>query len=326
MGVGIATGFMTLIILIFGEICPKGIAVNNADKIALMTSPIVLFLRKALTPLVWLLDGLTKSMVALFSKNSAEPLVTEEELRDIVTIGEKEGSINLHEKTMIDNIFELNDTKVEEIMIPRIDMFALDAEMTIKEVLPEFMEEGYSRVPIFEETVDKIVGYINVSDLFKAVIKKDENKKLKEVSKDVKFIPETKKVDELLREFQREKSHLAVVIDEFGGVSGIITIEDLLEEIVGEIYDEDEQKEHPIVRKGKSEFIIKGDTELDDVISTVKIKSEYPKDINTIGGLIFERLGKIPEEGEKLELVDADIIITKMEDNRIQEIKLIKRP
>jgi putative hemolysin len=325
-GVGIATGAMTFMILVFGEICPKGIAINNADKIALFVAPTILFLRKLFFPIVFLLDFLTQLIINIFSgKKGQEPLVTEEELRDIVMIGEKEGSINPHEKNMIDNIFELDDTLAEQIMTPRTDMFALSSKSKVGDVIEDMLKEGFTRVPVFDKTRDNIIGIVHLAQIFDHVNKNKLKVKLKTIVKPAKFVPETKKVDELLREFQKEKGHMAIVVDEFGGVSGLITLEDLLEEIVGEIYDEDEQQEVFIEKKGKHEYFISGEAEIDDVMEITHIELDVSEKVNTLGGFILEQLGKIPKRGEKLEFENFDLIVQKLQKHRIKEIRLIKK-
>ena len=326
VGVGVATGAMTLIVLIFGEICPKGIAINNAEKLSLKFASLILFLRKILRPLVVILDFLTKRMISIFSKNKRdEPLVTEDELRDIVNIGEKEGSINTHERNMIDNIFELDDTVAEEIMTPRTDMFALNANSKISEIVDVFLKEGYTRVPVFEKNRDNITGFVHVSQVFANLAKGKTTRKLKSIKKPIKFVPETKKVDELLREFQKSGSHIAIVVDEHGGVAGLITIEDLIEEIVGEIYDEGEEKEDLITKHGKNEFLIKGNADIDDIKKVTNVDLEHSDGINTISGFILEKIGKIPRRGEKIELENVDMEVLKVIRHRIKSVRFKKK-
>jgi putative hemolysin len=324
-GAAISTGVMTFLVLIFGEICPKGIAINNSESIALFSAPIIYFLSKFFFPIVWILDKITKSITNIFSKDkNEEPLVTEEELRAIVMIGEKEGSINYHEKTMINNIFELNDTVIEDVMTPRIDIYALDGNLTISDTIDDFMKMGFSRVPIYEDDPDNVIGFVQINDIFNATYNKKTKSKLKKIKNPLLFVPETKKVDELMREFQKEKKQIAMVVDEFGGISGLVTMEDLLEEIVGEIYDEDDELETPIKKINKTDFIIQGDAEIDDVVRITKIKIHDTENFNTIGGFVLDKLGRIPKIGDELSLGNYVLKVIKMQKRRIMEIKLVK--
>ncbi len=325
-GVGAATGGMTFLVLVFGEIFPKGVAINNSEKISLRVAGFILFLMKILYPLIIVLDALTSRLISLVSgKRSEEPLVTEEELRDIVKIGATEGSINSHEKNMIDNIFELDNTTAGEIMTPRTDMFVLNANSRVADVIDVFLKEGYTRVPIYGKNHDNIIGMVHVSQIFNKVAKGKTATKLRTIKRPVKFIPEAKKVDELLREFQNAGSHIAIVVDEHGGVAGLITIEDLIEEIVGEIYDEDEQKEDLITKHGKNEFLLKGNAELDDIKTTIGVKLNHSENVNTLGGFIFEQIGKIPRRGEKIELDNAELEILRIIRHRIKLVRFKKK-
>ncbi|MFP4111725.1 MAG: hemolysin family protein [Candidatus Woesearchaeota archaeon] len=324
-GVGIATGGMTLLILVFGEICPKGIAINNAEKISLKFSPLIYLLKQILMPFVLVLDKVTKFITNMFApRNNEEPLVTEEELRDIVMIGAKEGSINTHEKTMIDNIFELNDTTVEEIMTPRTDMFAVNANSQIQSVIDDVLKNGHTRIPVFEKSMDNVTGTIHVANLFEAVNKNKTHKKIKSIRNQVRYVPETKKIDELIREFQTNKEQIAIVIDEFGGVSGLVTMEDIIEEIVGEIYDEGEKIEYPITKKGANEWIVVGNADIEDVEKKTKIKFNASENVNTVGGYIMEMLGKIPKKGEKFAIDGFEIKVENVNRRRVKLVRLVK--
>jgi CBS domain containing-hemolysin-like protein len=235
-------------------------------------------------------------------------------------IGAKEGSINSHEKKMIDNIFELNDTTVEEIMTPRTDMYAVNANLIIKSVIDDVLKEGYTRVPVYEKTTANITGIIHVAQLFDCVNKNKVTKKIKTIKNQVRYVPETKKIDELIREFQKNKEQMAIVIDEFGGTAGLLTLEDLIEEIVGEIHDEHEAPElDEIIPQQNGAHLVDGKVLLEDFNELFGVQLEE-EDIDTIGGYIFNREGHIPEVGETCEVGERTVEIVHADERRIYKL------
>lgn len=318
--IGIATGVMTLIILVFGEIVPKAFATKNSQRIALGMAPIINFLMKMFYPFVVVFDKLTNSIVP--ADTSILPRVTEEEVRDIVDLSEEQGSIKELEKEMIQNIFALDDTTVEEIMTPRPDIVAFEVSKTIEDVIDQIKKTGLSRIPIFEDELDNTKGFIHAKDLLSV----DPHTQLTDLARAVFFVPETKRVDQLLREFKQKKMHIAMVVNEHGTVVGLITIEDLLEEIVGEIYDETdamEELENDVKKINDSEFLIKGRAEIDDVEDALGIQI-HDDDNSTISGFIMSKLNRIPQEEERFRHEGYLFVVKKVENQRI-ELVLVKR-
>lgn len=319
-GIGIATGVMTLLILIVGEIVPKAFATNHATKIALNMAPVIDFMMKLFYPFVFLFDKITCSIVP--ADENIVPRVSEEEVRDIVDLSGEQGSIKKLEKEMIQNIFDLDDTTVEEIMTARPDIIAFDNTQTVEQVIVQIKETGLSRIPIYEGDLDNTIGFIHAKDLLAV----DPQTPLTSLLRRIFFVPETKRVDQLLREFKSKKMHLAMIVNEHGTVVGLITIEDLLEEIVGEIYDETDSKEEleeDVKKINDTEFLIKGWSELDDVEKALDI---YLKDEEntTISGFIMSKLNRVPQEEERFRH-DGYLFVVKKVGNQRIELVLAKK-
>ena len=317
--VGIATGVMTLLILVFGEIIPKAYATRYAKQIGLFMAPIIMALSKILTPLVWVFEKITKSVVP---EDANEPQITEEEVRDLVKMSEEEGSIKQQEEEMIQNIFKLDDTHAVDVMTARPDVFALENNLKVKDVLKLIKEKGYSRVPVYEEDLDTVVGVLYAKDLLGASLETNINTLLR----DPFFVPESKRVDNLLREFKQKKVHLAIVVNEHGTTVGVITIEDLIEEIVGEIYDETDPEEEavPIKEIGPHNYIIEGKTEIDEVEKALKIKL-HEKDSSTLSGFMMHQLKKVPDNGDSFSFGGFRFIVRKVESQRVEKVEIIKQ-
>ncbi|MCF7799012.1 hemolysin family protein [Candidatus Woesearchaeota archaeon] len=320
IGVGIATGVMTLIILVAGEIVPKAFATTHAEKIALFMAPIFCFLEKVLFPLVWIFDGLTSLFVP--KGKTIAPRVTEEEVRDMVYISGEQGSIKLQEQQMIENIFRLDDTQIVEIMTARPDVVAFENSKQVDEVIYEIKENGYSRVPVFEGDLDNVTGILYAKDLLKT----HGTKQLKELSRPAFVVPETIIADQLLKEFKRKKVHMAIVVNEHGTMTGLITIEDLLEEIVGEIYDETDSAQDitsDIKKLNDTDYVIRGKAEIDEVKKLLEIN--LGDDNATISGFIMQHLKHIPKEGEQFKLHGFKFIIKEVEHNRVEKVFVFKQ-
>ncbi len=322
-GTAIATGAMTLLILTFGEIVPKTIAVSMLEQYSLLMSIPLYYLKKALWPAVYLFKLLNNCLRKYFIRSKEFPSITEEELEALIEIGAKEGEVRKIEKEIIVKTFEFGDTTTKEIMTPRVDMFALEENKTIKELLErmEKKEVRHSRIPIYKEDVDHVTGMIYIKDIMDYVIDNKLELKLKDVARKILFAPDTKRIDLLLKEMQREKIQLCIVLDEHGGISGLVTLEDILEELVGEIYDEHEIEEMEIIRKGKNTYIISGNANLEAVAEEtgVRMKSE---ESDTFGGFIVEKIGRIPRKGDRIESKDYIIVVEKGEDKRVKIARL----
>ena len=322
-GVGIATGVMTFLILTFGEIAPKTFATKNAKSVALAIAPIIHFLMRLLAPFVWFFDVISRALEKLTNQpEDEEPTITEQELKHIVKVGEQEGQIKATEKEMIQRIFLFDDTEVKDVMTPRTDMFSLDWNLTIQEALPIITSQEYSRIPVHDDNVDKIKGIVFTRELLEKISKDKHHLKLKDIAQPALFIPEHKKIDKLLKEMQRKKTHMAIIVSEHGGVEGVVTIEDILEEIVGEIFDESDDVEKLIKPHGSNDWLILGKTPLDVLNEELKTDFSLEEDYNTIAGLIQHKLGKIPEVGERCRVKDEqiDFFIKKMEGPVILEV------
>ncbi len=324
-GVGIATGVMTLLILTFGEITPKTYCAKNTVKIALAIAPYVKILMIILSPFVWFFYKLSKATNSS-SYVIDEPLVTEEEVQDMVTIGEREGQIKPDERDMIRRIFRFDDTEVHEVMTPRTDMFALDMNMTLADAVHLIIDQEFSRVPIYDKSLDKIKGVVLVRDLLNALSSGKTMKRLKDIASKPLFVPEYKKIDKLLKELQDKKMHLAIVVNEHGGVEGLITIEDLLEEIVGDIFDESDEIEHLIRPRGENTWLVLGKTPIDDLNEELDLNLSEDENFNTVAGLIHHQLGRIPDKGAVCKIKDENISLTvkKVEGPTILEVLLQK--
>jgi CBS domain containing-hemolysin-like protein len=311
--VGIATGVMTFLILIFGEIFPKSIATRNNILIARIVIFPLYWLSILLTPVILFLNFIPK----LTGKIHKKPIVTEEELMTFVEVVEEEGGIEEEEKELIENIFEFDDTNASEIMTPRADMFVVEANAALN--LEEIARSGYTRIPVIDGDIDHVVGILNVKDLLKHQSVSHEKGDVRKIMRKAYFVPENKKLDSLLKQFQQRKQHLAIVVDEHGGVSGLITLEDALEEIVGEIVDETDTFEPHIVKLRKDEWRVLGKSEIDEVNAKIPMQIPDSKEYDTFSGYVLNQIGRIPHEKEEIPLGSFLITVNAMDGNRVSE-------
>ena len=311
--VGIATGVMTFLILIFGEIFPKSIATSNNILIARLVIFPLYWLSVLFTPLIVFLNFIPK----LTGKMHKKPIVTEEELMTCVEVVEEEGGIEEEEKELIENIFEFDDTNASEIMAPRADMFVIDVNEELK--LGEIVKSGFTRIPVIDGDIDHVVGILNIKDLLKHQATSDAAVDVRKVMRRPYFVPENKKLDNLLQEFKKRKQHMAIVVDEHGGVSGLITLEDALEEIVGEIIDETDTVEPHIVKTRPHEWRVLGKSEIDEVNDTIEMNIPDSREYDTFSGYVLDQIGRIPHEKEEIPLGHFLITVKEMDGNRIRE-------
>lgn len=327
-GVGIATGIMTFAILTFGEIIPKTYCSKNAVNVSLTIAPSILFLSRLLAPIVWFFNQINKLVDKLTKNENIEgPLVTEEEFRGILKIGEEEGQIKPDEKEMIQRIFLFDDTEAHEIMTPRTEVFALEMRQTLQEILPQLINQEYSRVPVYDKKIDRVKGVIFTRDVLAHVSKGETSLRLKDIAKEALYVPRGKKIDKLLKELQHKKTHMCIVVNEHGGVDGLITIEDILEEIVGDIFDESDSVEHLIRPRGDDQWMILGKTDIDVINKELNLTLPDEEEYNTIAGLIQHHLGRVPKPGEQFFLRKHGIhlYIKHMEGPTILEVILRKK-
>ena len=323
VGAGIATGILTLLILIFGEIAPKTMATINADQISLWVSGFIEFLMWILTPVIFIVNKLAMGVLLLFrvDPNKSQNAMTEEELRTIVDVGEESGVIETEEKEMIHNLFDFGDSEAKEIMIPRIDMTFVSKDATYQEVIEIFKEDKFTRIPVYEETTDNVVGILNMKDL---LLCEDPNTfSIDEIMREPYFTFEHKNTADLFMEMRKSSISLAVVLDEYGVTAGMITLEDLLEEIVGEIRDEyDTDEEDAISQISDREYLVLGSTNLDDVNDELGT-SFQSDDYDTIGGYCLELLDHLPECNEITFAEDGTLLkIMAMDKNRIHKVSI----
>lgn len=329
-GIAIATGLSTFFIVIFGEVIPKSLGLRYKERYALS----VIYLYYPIYLIMLPITNFVLTFSSLFykiiggSQEKISPFATIDEFLTLVNVGEKEGIIEKEEKELINNVLEFTDTEVHEVMVPRIDMVCISSDASLKEAWKKIIEEGHSRLPVYEGSIDNIIGIVHAKDILKALAEKDQNIGLKDLIREVIYVPENMKINELFNEMRMRKAHMAIVVDEYGGTAGLVTLEDLLEEIVGEIedeYDKEETKfsfidDHTLLVDAKMNIY-----ELNDVLEEswgIRLpETEY----DTLGGLILDILGRVPSKGEEIDLGDVVIKIESVRRQRIERVKIIKK-
>ena len=322
-GVAIATGAATLLVLTFGEILPKSFAKENSEKIVLMSAPLLNLLNTLLTPFslffIWLRGVFTKG-----GDGEKAPTITEQELMYMLGTIQEEGVLEEQEKDLVQSALEFDETTVQEIITPRVNMVALDIEDSKKEILDTVIGERYSRLPVYEGTIDNIVGMVHSREILEQVIQGGEVN-LRAMMSDVMFIHRTMKINNLLGQFQKEKSHMAVVIDDYGGTLGLVTMEDLLEELVGEIWDEDDEIVTEYTDLGDNTYEVSGDMNIEEFFDAIEYAPKgFESDYNTMNGWALEQLEHIPEVGESFTYDMLTVTVEEMDDQRITKLKVKK--
>ncbi|MCY0879140.1 MAG: hemolysin family protein [Firmicutes bacterium] len=317
-GVLLSTVVMTLFILLAAEITPKTYASHNADRVALSLAPLVALSAKVFYPVVQVLTWVGVNVIRLLGgKAEGGRLMTEEELRTLVEVGEEQGILEANEREMIQGVFDFGDTIVREVMVPRIDVQALPETATLGEVWDALVQWGHSRIPIYRNTIDDITGVVYARDILAYGREKPLDTPAKELARPISFVPETKKIDSLFADFRRQRTQIAVVMDEYGGTAGIVTIEDLLEEIVGEIQDEyDAEEEVPLKELGPNVVEVTGLYALDELNERFDLNLRH-EDFDTVGGLVLHLLGRVPVEGEVVRVDNVEITVAQVEGRRV---------
>ena len=321
--VSISTGIITLLVLIFGEITPKTMASLHAEKMALSYARIIHFLMFLLTPVIFLVNKMAKGVLTLLRVDNSVKgnTITEHELRTLVNVGHKEGVIETEERQMIYNVFDFGDSQAQDVMVPRIDVTFADVNSSYEDLIQLFREEKHTRFPVFEETTDNIIGIINVKDL---LLTDQKDFTLRKILREAYFTYEYKKTSELLMEMKEHSVSFAVVLDEYGATSGIVTLEDLVEEIVGDIHDEydiEEEDDLTEILPGK-EYLALGSARLDDLDEVLHLDIESD-DYDSIGGYIIEQLDRFPEKGESVTTESGiRLVVDKVERNRIESVHI----
>jgi len=323
----IVTTIIALFTLVLGELVPKRMALSQSDKIALSVAGTINFFSKVASPAVKFLTVSTNFIVKLLGGKvtSTGEQITEEEIRLMINVGEEKGIFQETETEMINSIFEFDDTVAKEVMTPRTDIIAIGSEVSLEEILDIIVAENFSRIPVYEESIDNIIGVLYVKDLFSMIKRKMEwEVSLKNIIRPVYFVPEYKKIDELFKEMQKSKNHIAVVIDEYGGTAGLITIEDLLEEIVGNIFDEYDDVVLDYEKIDDNTYIVSGMLDIDDVNDI--LDSNIPEEeFDTISGMLLSHSGKMPEVGDEVDMGNLYFRIEEVDDKRISKIRIEKR-
>lgn len=314
--VGIATGAMTFLILVFGEVLPKSFATRNNILIARIIIYPIYWISILFFPVVKFLNFIPR----LTGKIKKPPAATEEELMTFVEVVEEGGEIKEEEKELIHKIFEFDDTNASEIMTPRTDMLVIEADEELQ--LEQIVSSGFTRIPVIEDNIDNIIGIINIKDLFLQKINSGDKIDVRNIMTRPYFVPENKKLDKLLQQFKETKHHMAIVVDEYGGVSGLITLEDALEEIVGEIRDETDKEEPHIVKIQSKEWMVLGKSDIDEVNEAIGMDIPDSKEYDTFSGYILNAIGRIPKEKETITIGTYTITVEEVDGNRITEYSI----
>ena len=319
--VAIANAVITVAILLFGEITPKTTATIHAEKLALIYAPIISIFMKIMTPVIFIINGLSNAVLLLLriDPNAKNQTMTENELRTIVDVSHEDGVIESDEKEMIYNVFDLGDAKAKDVMVPRVHVTFADVNTTYEELIEIFREDKFTRLPIFEDSTDNVIGTINMKDLL--LFDNTKEFHIRDILREAYFTYEYKNISELLVEMREASFNIAIVLDEYGDTAGLITLEDILEEIVGEIHDEYDENEEDFIKEiGECEYMIEGSTNLDDLNDRLDLQLES-EDYDSLGGFIIEHLDRLPEEGDSITTEDGlRLVVESLDKNRIESV------
>lgn len=320
--IAISTAVMTVLVLIFGEITPKSIAKQKSEQVALKVSKPIRFCVAMFRPFVAMFTAISSVFIKLLGGDpkATEPFITEEELKTMVGVSEEEGVLEDVEKEMIFNVFDFADLQVKDVMVQRVDVTAVDVNDEYEELLRVIKEDQFSRIPVYDDTIDDIVGVLNVKDLIIAD-KRDCEFKVTDYMREPLYTFEFKKIIELFNEMKKSRNHMAVVLDEYGGTVGIVTIEDLVEEIVGDIEDEYDKEKEMIEVVKEDEYIVDGSARLDDISDLIGVNMES-EEFDSIGGLVIGELGRIPDAHEEVTIDRIRFVVEEVEKNRIMKVRI----
>ncbi len=323
-GAPIATAVMTILIIIFGEILPKSYAKENSESLALAIGTIYYYMIIIMKPLIKIFMVLKEFVAKLYRKKDDEPSVTEDELNVIIDTMEEEGVLQQDEVEMLQSVLDLSETFVKDIMTPRVDVIAVDVHDSTEHIKNVFLEEKYSRIPVYDESRDNIVGILYERDLFSAIIERGstEDIVIADIMRDPMYVSYTMRVSDLLTRLQLEKQHLAIVADEYGGTAGLVTMEDVLEEVVGEIYDEHDEEEQFFTKKSDTLYEVKADIELDELFDIMDIDLDIPEDAYSLGSWMYSKIEDIPNIGDMYQYHNLVFTIIEVEDRRIKRVKI----
>ena len=323
-GSAIATAITTVLVLIFGEILPKSFAKDHSETFSLAVAAPLSFIRTILTPVVWIFIQIKRLFTGRNSGMNLQPSVTEDELKTIIDTVEEEGVLSEQETDIIQSAIDFDNTTVQEILVPRVDMVAVEMNTPTEDILSTCLDNGYSRIPVYQNSIDNIVGVLHAKDLLNCLAK---NKPIvvSELMRDVMFVYRTKRINSLLADFRRTKQHIAIVTDDYGGTMGIVTMEDLLEEMVGEIWDETDSAEVPIRAISENKWEVQGDVNIEDLFETIGFSDRnFDCDYSSVAGWVLDVLEHIPVAGEHFGYKNLRIVVQKVEDQRILSL-LVER-
>jgi len=325
----VVTGLLALFTIVFGELVPKSLALAHTEGFALGLSPFIDFTQWLLSPIVWLLTTVTGAVTRLLGAGElSQQAMTTEELKLIVERTGEQGVLEAEEEQMISAVIELGESRVHEVMVPRIDIVALPAGAGVAEAVDLILAEGHSRIPVYEDSVDNIIGILYAKDLLPILHRQEPPPALRSILRPPLFVPESMSIDDLLHELQRRKVHLAIVLDEYGGTAGLVTIEDLLEEIVGEIQDEYDTEEPMVVRLSDDEARVDGRADVDDLVELfdVRLDEEDQEQYDTVGGLVYHHIGGVPRVGDQVELDGATLTVESTDGRRVGKVLAVRQP
>ena len=316
---------ITFIILVVSEITPKIFAIKNPLKFALNLSYFILFCYYLVLPLAFVLTKITMALTKLLNLKETEEdsMLQSSEFQALLEIGEEQGELEQEEKEMIHHIFQFGDTTVREIMVPRTDIVCIDFETTIPDLLNVIKSKGHTRIPVYKESVDKIEGIFNAKDLLPFMGNSTQKPDLLKMARPAMFVPESKKIDDLLRNFQSEQQHMAIVVDEYGGTSGLVTLEDVIEEIVGEIRDEYDKEQSLYKKIDNKTIMVDAKIDIESLNDLIEINLPESDAYDTLGGFILENIGSLPEENQIIDYDEFEMVMEKVEKNRIVSVKII---
>lgn len=318
-GATVSTIVLTIIVLIFGEVTPKSLAKEMPEKVATAVSPFLVLLMSLMTPLTWLFTQ-WKKLLGHFVHSGEADTITEGELMTMVSEAENDGELTDRESELIRSAIEFDDVEVEEILTPRVDVVAVEDNTSLDEVAQTFAESGYSRLPVYHDTIDNIIGVVHEKDFYLARLKKETS--LEELVKPTLYTTGSTQISQLLRTLREQHHHLAVVVDEYGGTEGIITLEDILEELVGEIWDEHDEATEDFHKQSDGSWIVLGSASVDDLFETLGLPEDEDIDSNTVNGLVQEKTCHLPKVGDRFTLGSYDGVVTRTAKRRVTEVRL----
>ncbi len=325
-GAAIATAAITVLVLIFGEILPKSLAKENSETVAMAFGGLLSMLIKLLTPIVFLFVKVKEFSMRLVHHGKTQPSVTEEELKYIVDSIEQEGVLEEQESDLVRSALEFDEIMVQEILTPRVDLTAINVDTSLQEALRMVLDAHYSRIPVYRGTIDNIIGVLQVRDLLKAVVTGQETR-LSHLVTDCIYIHKTMRISKLLTELKAKKMHLAVVTDDYGGTMGIVTMEDVLEQLVGDIWDESDEVVDDLVKTGDDTYLVSGDMNVFSLLEDLEIDDrDFDSDYNTVGGWAMEMLGHIPQPEEQYTYRNLTVTVMVVEEQRIISLRVQKLP